>query len=233
MSLGGSQADLGSAAPTAPPPYEPAVMRWRRRIGPWIKRKLVPPGAVKRRWWWNRLFVQINEPFFFKDQSERDIFIRLLPARRRAVGVLEEAQRLLEDDRARAEHVERRATALQGAVAIAATFVFAGAGLLLTAANPPSGIWRNLMAIPFGFTVLCLAATGFRALRATVRVHAFEYPDPEGPLARADLSESRSQLRQAAELLYAYGRNQPIVDYQVAQMRAAGHWFGAALAGSF
>jgi hypothetical protein len=85
----------GASQTETVPPYKPAVMRWRAAAGPWIKRKLVPPHAVKRRWWWNRLFVQINDPFFFKGQSEYDIYRGLLPSVHRAAGVLGEAQGLV------------------------------------------------------------------------------------------------------------------------------------------
>jgi hypothetical protein len=212
-------------------PYLPAVMRVRRWLGPAIKRGLVPEGSVRRRWWWNRLFVQIDQPFFFRDQTSDEIYRALRPAIGRSAGVLAEAEQVLADERARGEHVERRATALQGAVAIAGTFVLAGAGFLLTTSRPLAAPWRTLIAIPYAITVFCLVATGLRALRATVRVHAFEYPDPEGPTQRATLDENNSELRRTAELLYSYSRNQPIIDYQVAQMRAAGHWFALALAG--
>lgn len=211
--------------------YEPSVIRWRRRLGPWIKKTVVPHGSVRRRWWWNRLFVQVADPYFFGDQTKDTIYESLKSAIRRAESVLAEARHVVDDEKARGEHVERRATALQGAVAIAATFVLAGGAVLVGVNGFPSSGWRSVIAGGYLLTVVCLAATGLRALRATVRVHAFEYPDPDGVVQRATENDAESQLRRAAELLYAYSRNQPIVDYQVAQMRAAGHWFAAALAG--
>jgi hypothetical protein len=44
-------------------------------------------------------------------------------------------------------------------------------------------------------------------------------------------SDEQARLNRAGELLYCYSRNQPLTDYKVTQMRAAGHWFMCALAG--
>jgi hypothetical protein len=211
--------------------YVPAVMRLRKWAGPWIKELLAPERAIRRRWWWNRLFVQIDDPFFFENESEESIYEWLRSASGRPAGVLADARQVFDDEQARSENVQQRASGLQGAVAIAASFVLAGGGLLLNASELPHDAWRVVIALAYAYTVFCLVATGLRALRATVRTHAFHWPDPEGPVRRAKRSEADDELLQAAELLHSFSRNQPFVDYQLAQMRAAGHWFAGALLG--
>ena len=211
--------------------YVPAVMRLRKSAGPWIKQQLAPEHATRRRWWWNRLFVQVDESFFFEGGTEESIYESLKPSSDRASDVLAEARQVFDDEQARGENVQQRATSLQGAVAIAGAFVLTGAGLLLNTNTLPHNGWRVAIAIPYAYTVFCLVATGLRALRATVRTHAFNWPDPEGPVKRAAQNSAESQLRRAAEFLHSFSLNQPKIDYQLAQMRAAGHWFAGALVG--
>jgi hypothetical protein len=206
-------------------------MRWRRELPGMLKSKVVPAGSVRRRYWWNRLFIQVAPPYFYKGLTRQEIFEQLGPAAARSSELLAEAQQIVDDENDRREHVERRATGLQGAVAIAFGFALAGGGLLLDANKLPSSAWRTLVAAAYLLTVLCLVATAIRALRATVRVHAYHYPHPEGPVQRAPLGDNVAARRRAAELLHAYSRNQPIVDYQVTQMRASGHWFAGAVLG--
>jgi hypothetical protein len=211
--------------------YTPWVMQARAWLGPALKRFLVPSGSTKRRWWWNRLFIQVDRPYFFAGETRNDIREKLKPAAGRASELRTEAQRINDDELERREHVERRATALQGAVAIAFGFALAGGALMLDPKTLPDERWRNLVAAAYLATLICLAATAGRALRGTVRVHAYHHPDPSGPAKRATGADDEAELERAAELLYVYSRNQPIVDYQVTQMRAAGHWFALAIIG--
>ena len=165
--------------------YEPTIMKWRASLGPWIKAKLAPADAKRRRWWWNRLFVQVHDQYLLTAKP-KDVFQSLQPAASRSEEVLAEAEALLAEENARRDNVEQRSTALQGAVAIAAAFGLAGAALILDPSKLPTTGWRLAVGASYLFTLICLAGTGFRALRATVRVHAFEYPDPEGPVKRAE-----------------------------------------------
>jgi hypothetical protein len=210
--------------------YEPTVIKWRASLAPFIKSKLAPAES-RRRWWWNRLFVQVHDQYFFQGETRETILQSLQPAAGRSHEILAEAEALLAEENTRRDCVEQRSAGLQGAVAIAAGFGLAGAGLILDPSKLPTTGWRIAVGVSYLFTIICLAGTGFRALRATVRVHAFESPDPEGPPKRAGMTSDESNLHRAAELLYTYGRNQPLGDYKVTQMRASGHWFSGALVG--
>jgi hypothetical protein len=206
-------------------------MKLRRKLPLLIKAQLVPENSRRRAWWWNRMFVQVGDRYFYPDKSAQDIADSLMGSSARSEEVLAEAQVLLASEEDRRETVEQRSTSLQAAVAIASGFGLAGAGLLLSTGDSVSTAWRVVIGASYVVTLVCLAGTGFRALRATVRVHSFEFADPEGPVERAALSDERARLNRAGELLYCYSRNQPLIDYKVTQMRAAGHWFMCALAG--
>lgn len=209
--------------------YLPTIMGWRARLGPALKRRLVPETSVRRRWWWNRVFIQVNKPFFYADDDRDSIYAKLQPAATRSEDVLAEAQAVFERDVERREHVERRATTLQGAVAIAFAFALAGGALILDVEKLPATEWRVAVGVVYVGTVLSLVATASRSLRATVRVHRWQAIDPREVVARAGVPGAESNLRRASEFLFVYSRNQPIVDYQVTQMRAAGHWLGLAV----
>jgi hypothetical protein len=210
-------------------PYEPLPRRWLRNTGSWVKRTLAPAGATKRRWWWERLFVPVPGPVHYL-ASEDEIVAELTPAAGRSEEVLAEAQTLFDEPFERSDGIERRATTLQGAVAIAASFALAGGALLLDTGKVPSHGWRVALVIPYAITIVSLLACGLRALRATSRVLVWHYPHPEGVLRRAALPDAEARIGRAAELLHSAGRNQATVRYKVAQMRAAAHWFALALA---
>ena len=224
-----AEGDVDPRQPELAQPYEPAPRRWLRNTGRWIERVVAPADAIKRRWWWERLFVPLPGPTHFLD-SEEEIANRLKPANGRRAETLAEAQTLFDEPFARSDGIERRATTLQGAVAIAGSFALAGGALLLDTGKVPSHSWRVALVVPYAVTIVSLLACGLRALRATSRVLVWHYPHPEGVLNRVGKSDDDARNERAAELLYCTGRNQATVRYKVAQMRAAAHWFALSLA---
>ncbi len=210
-------------------PYEPFFMRWRRDFGPWVKQALAPERARARRWWWNRLFVQVPEPTEFRETPKR--LRELLAAQEdRSAEALVEAKGQFAGPFDTTDGVERRATTLQGAVAIAASFVLAGGGLLLDPAKIRSDAWRVAFAALYSVVITSLVFSALRALRATSRVLVWHYPDGEDILRRGKKHQTAAayELALAADLLHAAGRNACNARYKVAQMRAAGHWFALA-----
>lgn len=226
MSASDSSSD---GEPTATGPYEPALRRWWRHAGQWIEQTVAPAHSEKRRWWWERLFVPVPSPTHFL-MREDEIASKLMPIQGRSVEVLAEAQMQFDEPFSRSDGIERRATTLQGAVAIAASFALAGGALLLDNGKVSSHGWRVALVIPYALTIVSLLACGLRALRATSRVLVWYYPDPEGVIKRVGESDDKARISRAAELLYSAGRNQATVRYKVAQMRAAAHWFALSLA---
>jgi hypothetical protein len=223
-----AEGDVDPQQPSLAEPYEPAPRRWLRRGGRRIERALAPEGATKRRWWWERLFVPVPGPTHYLE-SEDEIAARLKPAEGRSEDTLAEAQALFDEPFTRSDGIERRATTLQGAVTIAASFALAGGALLLDTDKIAAQGWRVALVIPYAVTIVSLLACGLRALRATSRVLVWHYPHPEGVLKRVELTDDEAHIARAAELLYCAGRNQATVRYKVAQMRAAAHWFALAL----
>jgi hypothetical protein len=221
--------DSSHEPPAATTPYQPAALGWLRSTGQWLEQTIAPTDAEKRRWWWERLFVPVPGPTHYL-MSEEEIAANLKPAEARSDQVLAEAQAQFDEPFSRSDGIERRATTLQGAVTIAASFALAGGALLLDTGKVSSYGWRVALVLPYAITIVSLLACGLRALRATSRVLVWHYPDPEGVLKRVTQSDDKARIARAAELLYSAGRNQATVRYKVAQMRAAAHWFALALA---
>lgn len=230
MSDGAAPAD--EPEPTTPgEPYEPTVMRWRGALPGWIKRRLAPTGSRRRAWWWARLFVPVPTSDDYKNEAE--VFDALKQKQGdRSSTVLGEAREIFERPFQTTAGVERRASTLQGAIAIAATFVVAGGGLLLNTSEIQTGGWRIAFAVVFVLVIMCLVFSALRALRATSRVLVWHYPDEEDLLLRRTSGyASDHELAVAAALLHAGARNANNARYKVAQMRAAGHWLALALVG--
>jgi hypothetical protein len=218
--------------PTQPDePYEPTVMRWRGALPGWIKRRLAPTGSRRRAWWWQRLFVPVPTSEDYKKKDEVFNALRQTQGDRSA-AVLGEAREIFERPFRTTAGVERRASTLQGAIAIAATFVVAGGGLLLNTSEIQTDGWRIAFAVVFVLVIMCLVFSALRALRATSRVLIWHYPDEEDLLLRRTNDyASYHELALAAALLHAGARNANNARYKVAQMRAAGHWLALALVG--
>jgi hypothetical protein len=169
------------------------------------------------------------EPANFKESSEEI-------AKRLTTDDPEVAAMLLEGARARydlvsdrAESAERRATTLQGAVAIAGSVTVAGGALLLDSSKVHGAGWK----LAFGLALVALAfsliMTGYRAVTATSRLYGWSAPDPEDAFVHVGLTGTEIRLRLAADLFKSSGLNTAIADRKVAAMSKAAVWFTRAL----
>lgn len=177
---------------------------------------------------WHRVFLPIEPPNEFQEASEA--LARRLKTDDADVSqdLLSRARELYEEPFQRAEGAERRATTLLGALAIAASFGLAGAGLLLNVDTVPAGGWRTALAIGYLLLIVGLVGAAFRSLE-TLRVKVWSQPGDEGIFERASRPLTDGRIRQAAELLNAAGRNRPVARWKVAQMRAAAWWLTVAI----
>lgn len=146
-----------------------------------------------------------------------------------ASELLSEAEVIFAEPTARIESAERRATTLQGSVAIAATVALAGTAVVLNADNIQGAGWRAAFAVGLGIVSLTLVAAGLRALGATSKVFQFRNP-AERITERARLPLAAARVDRAADLLKAYGHNHEIARVKVGYLRAAAWWFRWALA---
>ena len=144
--------------------------------------------------------------------------------------ILEEAQELFKIPLARGEAAERRATTLQGAVAIAATFSLAAGSLLAEADKVHSQLWRVVFAVVLALIVFCFVVAGVVGLQATSKISAWQDPADERRFAeRADASVAEAQMARANELLVTYGQNHALAEWKIKRATLAARWFRAAL----
>lgn len=148
---------------------------------------------------------------------------------KRAQAILDEAEAMYKEPTERIESAERRATTLQGTVAVAASVALAGAGLLLDPAKIGGHGWRMAVAIVLLLFVLCLLACALRALGATTRIFSYLQPGHTRTAERAQMSEADALTHRAAELLRAYDVADGIGAVKVGLLRSAAWWFRAAL----
>jgi len=146
-----------------------------------------------------------------------------------AAASLVEAEAIFREPNERIESAERRATTLQGTVAIAASIVIASAGLLLESRKIAGHGWRVAFVILLAAFVASLVACAWRALGVTGRMFEFEQPGPERIGMRAKLNGPAAQTFRAAELLRAAGVADEIAAVKVGLLRAAAWWLRVAL----
>lgn len=199
----------------------PDLEKWRRR------RERVPK---KWRRAWDYVFVSARVPKEF-NESVRELATRLRSdSPDVAKAVLAEAEAIYAEPQARIESAERRATTLQGTVAIAASLAIAGGGLLADPAKIQGQGWRTALALTLLAFVISLTGCAVRAVGATGRIFHFEEPGPERIFQRASMRDEQEALaHRAAELLRAYGVADEIGKVKVGLLRAAGWWFRLAL----
>jgi hypothetical protein len=143
--------------------------------------------------------------------------------------LLADAERLFAETEDRVESAERRATTLQGTVAIAATVALTGAGLVLDPAKLRGDDWRTAFAFGLAALVLLLVLTAVRATGASTRVFNFTTPSDDDIFERAQLSAAEAKTRRAAYLLHGYGRNNEVAALKIGYLRSAAFWFRGAL----
>lgn len=223
MTTGEKRLASGSKTTGVGPPGH-WVERWRERL---------PEGSWRRRRY-DSLFLPVSAPTEFIESYE-DLATRLWSeiesqdAAARSEEILAEAQKVFADAEARGEGAERRATTLQGAVAIATSVLLAGGALLGDPSKIHGGAWRSLLALALFVVTVCLVMAGARALAATARIHVYHRPSPDKILERAGKDASRARIDLAAETLKDYGFNHQVASWKVAYLAAAAWWFRGAL----
>jgi hypothetical protein len=178
--------------------------RWRHRFGEgnWLRRR------------YDSVFLPIAEPTAFTEPHEE--LVRLLTPRKtagkwdeeRTKEILDEAQSIFEQADERGQAAERRATTLQGAVAIAASLILAGGALLADPAKVQGDGWRIALAVGLVAVTFCLVVSGARALATTSRIHVYHAPTQTDVLRRSGLPLPEARIELAAEtplVLAAYG----------------------------
>jgi hypothetical protein len=146
-----------------------------------------------------------------------------------AEQLLEEAKVLWEARQERIHTAETKATTLLGTVAIAASLVVAGSGLILDPGRV-GGTWRDVLMVVVVFLLLCLLMCGATASRALLKVHKVSRPQASHALQRAKWDDpKKGQRRRAVDLIARAGENLYIADYKLAQIRVAYRWYRLSL----
>jgi len=177
---------------------------------------------------WQRVSLPVAKPETFQDKREiEDAVATRSPDV--ALDLLAEAREIYDAPIARAESVERRATTLIGAVAVAASLTVAGGSLLVDPARIRDTWWRVALSLLLLLVVLAFVMSGWRAVQALSRVHKWTYPNDEDILKHRDLGLARARGARAVALLRSAGANEPIARWKVAHLSAATWWFLKAL----
>jgi hypothetical protein len=203
------------------PPEE--LQHWVER-----RRKKLPEDSLRRKLY-DSFFLPLDPPTQFTGAREH-LVEELMPRKgdepdeERTKEVLVEAQGIYAAADARVEGAERRATTLQGAVAIAASLLLAGGALLADPSKVRGDGWRLAFALVLVTVVFCLVMSGARALAATSRIHVFHRPTAGDITRRSGLSLAEARIELAAETLRNYACNTKVADWKVAAW-----WFRLAL----
>lgn len=148
-----------------------------------------------------------------------------------AEQLFDEASRVMNARDERIGVAEAKATTLLGTVAIAASLVVAGAGLILDSAKV-SEPWRQILMCLVATVLVFLLLCGYTASRALLKVWRISRPQPRAALDRAGSDNVADVLRdRAIDLLTRAGENLYIADYKLAQVRVAYRWYRLALGG--
>lgn len=207
---------------TGPITISPDPRKWRTRRG------VFPEG----RWrdMWDKVVVPAAPPERFATESLTDLTEKLRTSDEDVAGaILAEAEAAYSEPQQLIESAERRATTLQGTVAIAASVALAGGGLLLDPSRVHGHSWRIAMVVLLALFVVCLLGCAVRALGATVRIFNFEEPGYARIGDRATMSNAEVLTNRAAELLRASAVADMIGSVKVGLLRAAAWWFRLAL----
>jgi len=211
----GETSEAGGAITVSPDPKK------------WRKRRARVPQRLRPAWDYLVVPAEVPEQF---NQSVSELAARLKSENAEvAKAVLAEAEAIYAEPQERIESAERRATTLQGTVAIAASLAIAG-GSLLTDTKIQGQGWRSLLALALLAFVICLTGCAVRAVGVTLRIFHFEEPGPKRIFERAGIErEEEALVHRAAELLRAAGVADEIGRVKVGLLRSAGWWFRLAL----
>ncbi|CAA9507541.1 MAG: hypothetical protein AVDCRST_MAG85-2133 [uncultured Solirubrobacteraceae bacterium] len=146
-----------------------------------------------------------------------------------AKALLDEAEATFQEPHDRIESAERRATTLQGTVAIAASVATASGGLLLDPSKINGQTWRAVVAILLLLFIACLVGCAMRAVAATSRIYDFEDPGPDRITDRVSKDKCAVLTYRAAELLRASAVAHEIGRAKVGLLRSAAWWFRLAI----
>jgi hypothetical protein len=178
----------------------------------------------------DRLILPLGEPKYFREDEE-ELARRLKTSDTKLAGaLLAEAEELARRPHEDAESIDRRATTLQGAVALATTVALAGGALLIDPTKLRSEGWRITFAAVLAGVVIAFVASGMRALGASSRTLPWSYPAFEDIFRRAESDLAAAQGARAASLLKTAGLNLRIVELKAGYLNAAVWWFRIALA---
>lgn len=179
---------------------------------------------------WRYVVVPADPPERFANESLADLAGKLRTQDENlARAALVEAEAIYAEPHDRIESAERRATTLQGTVAIAASVALAVLGLLLSGSRIRGTGWRAGVAVLLIAFVVCLIACAWRALAATSRIFNYEEPGIERIFERTSMNVADALTHRAAELLRAYAVADMIGSVKVGLLRAAAWWFRCAL----
>jgi hypothetical protein len=199
---------------------DPSALRGRRAK--------VPHGWRRRLY--DYIFVPAEIPERFQEQTVEDLAMAIetddLDV---AKAVLAEAQASYAEPFERAESAERRATTLQGGVAIAAAVATAGLGFVVDPTKIHGHVWRVLFAVTLLAFVGCLIASAIRALSVTGRIFELEEPGVERIVERAQMTSCDALTHRAAELLHASAVADEVGAVKVGLLRSAVWWFRRSL----
>jgi hypothetical protein len=147
--------------------------------------------------------------------------------------LLEEAEQLRVRRDDRMTTAESKATTLMGTVAIAASLVVAGSGLILDSSKVPSP-WRGILMAIVAVLLFFLLMCGYVASRALLRVFLIKGPQARAAVKRAATDNLAAATRdRAIDVLDRAGQNLYVADYKLAQVRIAYRWYQLALGAFF
>lgn len=200
----------GPVAPATPGNNTPSL--WQRGWE-WVKPPSSPPPlyfSIKS----NELLSQLGTP---------DTVV--------VEELLAEANAAYREAGERAESAERRATTIQGSIAIAASLALAGGSLLLDSTGTPSHLWEIAISAGFALTVLLLVIAAWRAFLVTWPRFLWASPAVADITDHAKMpSADAIKLQRTSDLLVAYGRNDSVARLKLALLGQAVGWLMSALA---
>lgn len=145
-------------------------------------------------------------------------------------ALLAEAEDIYAEAGERSESAERRASTIQGSIAIATGLTFAGGSVLLDTSKIRAG-WAWPLGLCFAGAILCLAVAAWRAFLVTWPKYLWATPASTDIYSHALEPDARAiKLRRTADLLVAYGRNDRIAAVKVELLGSAVRWLISALA---
>jgi hypothetical protein len=146
-----------------------------------------------------------------------------------ASDLLEEATALADYRDDRIKTAETKATSLMGAVAIAASLVVAGGGLILDSSKV-ADVWRQVLIVTVLALLFSLLMCGYLSSRALLTVRTIRGPQTRQALRRAKTGDAISaRVDRALDLIERSNHNRYVADFKVAQNEAAHRWYKLAL----